>query len=149
MYKSMFAKIRTAKTTVTQCRSCYTSHDKLIPGISWAKFKTFPHQKAMNIYLGSQSHIEEIRHIIPLRYTEQKNRGFADNLYLIDSNIAQDIANRILPFIINKDRMICETNPGLGFITSELLDGGLERVRLYESCPEFRLTLKVYSCGKT
>ncbi|GJQ66618.1 mtTFB2 [Trypoxylus dichotomus] len=81
----------------------------------------------MNLYLSSAKHIQNIRYIIP------------------HSAIASDIAKHVLPVVKDKSGIVCETNAGLGFLTSELLDGGLHRIRLYETCSDFRLTLKGFS----
>lgn len=138
----MFSKIKHATQTLAY-RKCYTLPPEVIPNLSWERFETLPHRKRMNLYLSSAKHIEEIRHIIPCKYTELKKRALADNLYLVDARIASDIAKHILPFLKDKSRKVCETNAGLGFLTSELLEGGVEQIRLYETCSDFRLTLKV------
>lgn len=67
-----------------------------------------------------------------------------DSLYLIDSIIAKEIVHHVLSELEDvKNKVICETNAGLGMIALELLDSGVQLVRLYESCPEFRNSLKV------
>lgn len=141
----IFLKIKRTNIAIV-ARTCYALPKEAVPGLSWEKFYTLPHRKKINLYLSSCKHIEDIRYIIPYKYTEIKKHTLADNLYLVDSRIAADIAKRILPFIKDKNRMVCETNAGLGFITSELLDNGLDRIRLYETCSDFRLTLKVNYC---
>ncbi|KAK9694339.1 hypothetical protein QE152_g33615 [Popillia japonica] len=132
----IFLKIKRTNIAIVT-RTCYALPKEAVPGLSWEKFYTLPHRKKINLYLSSCKHIEDIRYIIPYKYTEIKKHTLADNLYLVDSRIAADIAKRILPFIKDKNRMVCETNAGLGFITSELLDNGLDRIRL--------LTLKGFS----
>ncbi|KRT83981.1 hypothetical protein AMK59_1097, partial [Oryctes borbonicus] len=139
---TMFLKIKHVKLMCT-CRTYYSLPEEIC-GFSWKKFYSLPHRKKMNVYLNSAKHIESIRHIIPCKYTDLKRRTVADNLYLIDSLIARDIAKHILPTIKDKNSIVCETNAGLGFLTSELLDGDIQRIRLYETCADFRLTLKVH-----
>ncbi|KAG5884975.1 hypothetical protein JTB14_000366 [Gonioctena quinquepunctata] len=43
---------------------------------------------------------------------------------------------------LSEKQIISETNAGLGLISTELLERGVDRVRMYESCPEFRQELK-------
>lgn len=138
----MLSKIRNVKEKVN-CRMCYTLINKTISDIPLEKFQSLSHRKRMNLYLNSSECIEDVKPYIPKRYFDQKVRTISDNLYLIDSRLATDIAKHILPAIKDTDQMICETNAGLGLLTSELLDNGLKWVRLYETCPDFRVTLKV------
>ncbi|KAF5297113.1 hypothetical protein FQA39_LY02693 [Lamprigera yunnana] len=80
---------------------------------------------------------------MPKQFLIINRKKLFSHLYLIDDGIAKDAVKCILPYLIYKDtHIVCETNPGLGLITTELLNGGIELVRLYESCDEFRNTLK-------
>lgn len=95
-------------------------------------------------YLHSEPHLYEMSRYIPDKHLVLRQRNTIENLYLVDSHIAKDVVSQILPIITkNKNQIVCETNAGLGLISSELLDSGLPMVRLYEACPEFRIALKV------
>lgn len=98
-------------------------------------------------YFNSKPHLKKIQEYIPKKYLINKRYpAIIENLYLIDSEIAKDIVKHILPILqSNKNQLVCETNAGLGFITTELLDNGIELVRLYETCSEFRVTLKDFN----
>lgn len=81
---------------------------------------------------------------IPQKYFKLKARDRIENMYLVDSKIAKHAVSLILPLIReNNEQVVCETNAGLGLISSELLDNGWPLMRLYETCPDFRAALKV------
>lgn len=95
-------------------------------------------------YMQSKSSLKEMVPFIPEKYFTIKRKTPPENLYLIDEDVAKSVVNRILPLLKrNEDQVICETNAGLGLISSQLLDNGIKLVRLYESCSEFRQSLKV------
>lgn len=83
---------------------------------------------------------------IPQKYLRH-NKG-AEHHYLICPTTAKDIVDKIMPFLdLSGKQLIAETNTGLGLITGELLDRGVNFVRMYENCPEFRVELKVSCFG--
>lgn len=95
-------------------------------------------------YLKSELHLFEMCPYIPVKYLKLKRRESIENMYLIDTKVAKDVVSQILPIIQkNKKQIVCETNAGLGLISSELLDHDWPMVRLYEICVEFRTALKV------
>lgn len=104
-----------------------------------------PTSKAkLRSYLKSQTNLFEMLPYIPQKYITLKRRDFIENLYLIDSKIAKDAVSQVVSTIQkNNKQVVCETNAGLGLISSELLDAGVPVVRLCESCPDFRVALKV------
>lgn len=95
-------------------------------------------------YLSSAPHLKELKAHIPHKYLVVKRHLSAiENMYLINSETAKDIAKRILP-IVKTDfngQVVAETNAGLGLVTVELLKSGVKLIRLYESCSEFREAL--------
>lgn len=96
-------------------------------------------------YFKSEPHLSAVKKYIPEKYFALKHdTSLLDSLYLIDSVIAKDIVRKVLSELSDvKKQVICETNAGLGLISLELLDSGINLVRLYECCPEFRNSLKV------
>lgn len=98
-------------------------------------------------YIASEPHLKAVREYIPEKYIAVKHSKVAiDSIYLIDSKIAKDIVKHILPKLTKQeDQIIAETNAGLGLIASELLDQNVKLVRLYESCAEFRNSLKTFN----
>lgn len=107
--------------------------------------KTF--KTRLTKYFNSKPHLKQIQEYIPKKYLINKRYpANIENLYLIDSEVAKDIVKQILPTLLsNKNQLVCETNAGLGFISTELLDNGIDLVRLYETCSEFRKTLKDFN----
>lgn len=104
------------------------------------------HYIKLGKYFESNPSAKKLKPFIPAKYFELKRKTPPESLYLIDSSIAKKVALQVFP-ILNaqkKNQIICETNAGLGLIASELLDAGIPTIRLYESCSDFRFTLKVY-----
>lgn len=134
--KLVFCERKNASTSNTKEKK--TSAESKPPESS-KSFKT-----RLTKYFNSKPHLKKIQKYIPEKYLI--NESHPANLYLIDSEIAKDIVKHILPIIqSNKNQLVCETSAGLGFITTELLDNGIELVRMYETCWEFRETLKDFS----
>ncbi|GLV43499.1 mitochondrial transcription factor B2 [Carabus blaptoides fortunei] len=77
----------------------------------------------MDKYMSSNEHLKKIKDDIPVRLL-RKNRKAPDDLYLVDSVVAANIAASLKPYILSGNKTILETNPGFGFITRELLDYG-------------------------
>lgn len=102
------------------------------------------HGMKMKHFFNRHPEIDNIKQYIPKKYLESKRKTLPDNIYLMCSKVAKEIAQIVLPEVKDvKNQVICETNPGLGFISAELLENGVPLVRMYESCPEFREMLKV------
>lgn len=99
----------------------------------------------LTAYFKSEPHLFAVKKYIPEKYFLIKHdTSVLDSLYLVDSNVAKDIVKHVMAEVVDaKKQIICETNAGLGLIALELLDSGVNLVRLYESCPEFRNSLKV------
>ncbi|XP_019868579.2 dimethyladenosine transferase 2, mitochondrial [Aethina tumida] len=101
------------------------------------------HGMKMKHFFNRHPEIDNIKQYIPKKYLESKRKTLPDNIYLMCSKVAKEIAQIVLPEVKDvKNQVICETNPGLGFISAELLENGVPLVRMYESCPEFREMLK-------
>lgn len=106
------------------------------------------HSKEMEKYFLENPQILEIKNDIPVRFLK-KNRKAPDDLYLIDKNAAAEIAAVIKPYILENNKSIIETNPGLCFLTKDLLNTGLNRLQVYESTVCFRdniLVSIIYAC---
>lgn len=79
---------------------------------------------------------------IPIKYLRVNSA--AEHHYLISPKIAKQVVDKIMPFLdLSGKQLIAETNAGLGLISGELLERGVDLVRMYESCSEFRTELKV------
>lgn len=91
--------------------------------------------RALNALFKSNAKIENLKNNIPRKYFKLK--ACADHLYLIDPDVAEDSVGLILPDIKNR-KYIAETNAGLGLITKQLIDNGIKKVHMYETCPLFR-----------
>lgn len=97
-------------------------------------------------YLESKPNLKEMIEFIPEKYLRIKRISPPEHLYLIDNSIAKSVVKYVYPKIKkydNDDHVICETNAGLGLITSELLEKGINLVRMYETCVLFRQGLRV------
>ncbi|RZC34521.1 dimethyladenosine transferase 2, mitochondrial, partial [Asbolus verrucosus] len=101
------------------------------------------HTLRLSNFFDNNPHLLPVKKHIPEKYFALKRVTQPENLYLIDEQVAKKAAAYILPRIKqNENQIVCETNAGLGFITSYLLENGVKLVRLYESCPDFKVYLK-------
>ncbi|CAH0551418.1 unnamed protein product [Brassicogethes aeneus] len=101
------------------------------------------HTTKINNFFRKDPDLAEIKEFIPEKYLDCKRKTLTDNLYLICAKIARRTVRHVMPAIKNNtNQIVCETNAGLGFISSELLRKKIPLIRLYESCPEFREMLK-------
>lgn len=90
----------------------------------------------------SEPELKKLLPHIPLKYLHRNS--LSQHFYLVSPEVAKDVVKKILPFLdLSGKQLIAETNAGLGLITIELLKAGVNRVRMYESCSEFRMELKV------
>ncbi|VEN60295.1 unnamed protein product [Callosobruchus maculatus] len=102
-----------------------------------------PHTHELYYLFTTNPHIENIKKYIPPKYFLRPNKLPADNIYLICPKTATKIADIVFKYLRStKAQVVAETNAGLGLIATELLDRGLDLIRLYESCPEFREELR-------
>lgn len=58
-------------------------------------------------------------------------------LYLMNPDVAKSLATMISKDLLKNTSHVIETNPGLGFLTKELLDMGVPSVTLYEKNESF------------
>ncbi|KYB26311.1 dimethyladenosine transferase 2, mitochondrial [Tribolium castaneum] len=101
------------------------------------------HKARLGQFFRKHPHLGDVKHDIPEKYFALKRLTPPENLYLIDAQVAKKAVTYILPHITkNENQLVCETNAGLGLISGELLDSGVNLVRLYESCPDFKEHLK-------
>lgn len=109
-----------------------------------SKQKQKGHSIRLTKYFESHQHLKEIRRYIPEKYLTLKRKTAPESMYLIDQEIARDVVSHILPILKEqKNQVVAETNAGLGFISTELLERGMPTMRLYESCSDFRQGLLV------
>lgn len=94
-------------------------------------------------YFSSKPCLRDIKQCIPNKYFVLNRRTAPENIYLIDPDIANEATATILSCLKNTKGLICETNVGLGLLASNLLNNGVNMIRLYESCSDFRYSLKV------
>ncbi|KAK4884387.1 hypothetical protein RN001_000658 [Aquatica leii] len=97
----------------------------------------------LNRYFDGLFYLKDVKQSIPEKYFVVTRKQVFQHMYLVDQKIAKEVVRTILPYLKCDDpHIVCESNPGLGLITTELLREGVEMVRLYESCIEFRNILK-------
>lgn len=65
-----------------------------------------------------------------------------ESMYLINKNTASNIAKAVKSKLVG-DAPVVEVNPGLGFLTQELLKSDIKHIYLYESSNHFDAVLKV------
>lgn len=95
-------------------------------------------------YMQSDEKLSPLIKHIPNKYFPSKKKALISNMYLVNPEVAESVAGWIMPFVKSKsDQVICETNAGLGLISSNLLKAGLGRIRIYESCMDFQTYLTV------
>lgn len=104
------------------------------------------YSKAIENFLNQHPHLENIKKYIPSQYLNISSKISNEYLYLICTKTAKIIADHVVPSIC-EDQIIAETNAGLGLVTTELLERGVKRVRMYESCPDFRVDLKKFDAA--
>lgn len=98
--------------------------------------------REMKQFFEANSDLSQIMQYIPRKYL--RINSVSEHHYLVCQKTARDITDKIVPFMdLSGKQLIAETNAGLGLITAELLERGADLVRMYESCPEFRMELKV------
>lgn len=108
----------------------------------FATAKTRGMTKEMREFFESVPELLDVMPHIPSKYL--RNNSTSEHHYLISSTIAKHIVDKIMPFLdLSGKQLIAETNAGLGLITSELLEKGVNLVRMYEYCSEFRVELRV------
>ncbi|CAH2000897.1 unnamed protein product [Acanthoscelides obtectus] len=105
--------------------------------------KRIPFSHELHYFLTANPHLSTVKKYIPPRYFAETTAP--ENMYLICPNAAKSIANIVFPHLRStKSQVIAETNAGLGLITTELLEKGVDLIRLYESCSDFRKELKAF-----
>lgn len=99
--------------------------------------------KQFKEYVDKHNELKDVFHHLPFRIMKQQKDSTLQSLHLICPKIADKVATHVFPIIkTNKNQIICETNAGLGLITSKLLDNGIEYVRMYEVFHEFQTYLR-------
>ncbi|XP_011504668.1 PREDICTED: dimethyladenosine transferase 2, mitochondrial, partial [Ceratosolen solmsi marchali] len=74
--------------------------------------------------------------IIPKRLL-QNNCNKNSLLYLVDPSTAKDLTSIISPELLQDHYSVIECNPGLGLLTQELLNIGIQHITLLEKCVNF------------
>ncbi|KAJ8932073.1 hypothetical protein NQ314_014975 [Rhamnusium bicolor] len=125
-------------------RSCHKAEQLKVQTVAKpVKNTRTTHSKRINLFFSKNEDLKELKQYIPSKYFQLKRIGIPENLYLICPSVAKTIVSHLMPTLnLNSNQIICETNAGLGLIATELLENGVKLVRLYESCPDFRLELK-------
>lgn len=99
-------------------------------------------KKEMRQFFESDPELMDVLPHIPTKYLGVNTNS--EHHYLISTAIAKQIVDKIMPFLdLSGKQLITETNAGLGLITTELLEKGVNLVRMYEACSEFRTELRV------
>lgn len=117
-------------------------HTRIYKRYSSFNILTRSYSRGVKDYLRKNPELLEIKQYIPDKYLKTSSKIANEYLYLICPNAAHKIADHVVSAATD-NQIIAETNTGLGLITTELLEKGIKKVRMYESCSEFRVDLKV------
>lgn len=127
---TFFKEIFKSESSCTYCSEAKTAVKKI------------KSNKGIKHFFQSDSELLKIYPHIPSKYL--RKNSVSEHFYLISPKIAKDIVKKIMPFLdLSGKQLIAETNAGLGLITLELLKEGVNLVRMFETCSEFRTELKV------
>ncbi|ENN70609.1 dimethyladenosine transferase 2, mitochondrial [Dendroctonus ponderosae] len=101
-------------------------------------------------YKGREKHLQEIskffrqhpsigayQNVLPAKIVQSKTYKNPEYVYLVNPQVADDIAKYVFQSIQSKNHIVAESNPGLGLISQSLIKLGIRSVRLYELNPEF------------
>uniref|UniRef100_A0A6P7G9E1 Dimethyladenosine transferase 2, mitochondrial n=1 Tax=Diabrotica virgifera virgifera TaxID=50390 RepID=A0A6P7G9E1_DIAVI len=121
------------QNSIFEFRKCYNGFSKTRRGYA----------KLIDLYFDKHPELSNIKKYIPNKYLSISSKVANEHLYLICVKTAKIIADHVIPFV-KEDQIVAESNVGLGLITTELLEKGVKRVRMYETCPEFRVDLKSF-----
>ena len=134
LYRRMinYSKLLKALRTVSnQLYRNSSTRENYIPGKMLTFFK-------------NETQILEIIKLFPPQHVKTKINTRIEYLYLINPDVAKSIAKHISSILNQKkEHFVAETNPGIGLLTKELLNGGIKLLRLYESCSDMRAHLMV------
>ncbi|KAF7265586.1 hypothetical protein GWI33_021038 [Rhynchophorus ferrugineus] len=101
------------------------------------------HINDLKKFFKAHPYLESYRQYIPpkiLNFRQKKH----DRFYLICPNVAKAASKHILQGIKdNNNQVIAEVNPGIGYLTKELLDGGVDNLKLYEPNDIFYPVIKL------
>lgn len=99
------------------------------------------HTNEISVYLNSKECLKNKLPVIPSRLLVRRVKS-PESLYLIDSDIADEIFYLIRSDLLSTDSHIIEVNPGLGLITQKLLATEIQKLRLFETEQHFVSLLK-------
>lgn len=96
-------------------------------------------QDLINYLNKNKEYSEIVPHLPKMLFKKYKT---PETMYLINKKTANDIAN-VIKNHFEKEVPIVEVNPGLGFLTEEILKSQNKQIFLYESMKFFQNSLKV------
>lgn len=132
---------RLTRLSLKSCRLC--TH---VPSESKCIFKerkpSAKHLSDLKTFFQTYSYLIPYKQYIPTQILHFPGNKY-DKLYLICPNVAKTVAKHILKEVKGNDnQVVAEINPGLGYISKELLDG-INKVKLYEPNNLFYPVIKV------
>ncbi|XP_030753407.1 dimethyladenosine transferase 2, mitochondrial [Sitophilus oryzae] len=130
------------KIRANRCQLCTKSDNEKAP----VKRRRHISKRSSEVdaFFQSNNHMEYLKELIPANIKLQRKTVIPDRMYLICPNTAKKVAEYVWEQTkSNTNQLICETNPGVGVITIELLEKGARKVRLYEPNELFHEPLKV------
>ncbi|PNF30306.1 hypothetical protein B7P43_G15016 [Cryptotermes secundus] len=92
-------------------------------------------------YLNSKDYLKSVLYCLPQKLLKRK-RSNPDALYTVDRDVAKKLVDVIALDVVKGGAPVFEVNPGLGFISRELLAAGVQRLWLSESSLAFSQQLK-------
>lgn len=103
--------------------------------------KSSKHANEICVYFNSKDCLKNKLPVLPSRLLLKRVKS-PEGLYLIDSDIADEIFDLIRSDLLSTDSHIIEVNPGLGLITQKLLAAKIQKLRLFETDQHFVSLLK-------
>ncbi|RZF42842.1 hypothetical protein LSTR_LSTR003666 [Laodelphax striatellus] len=89
--------------------------------------------KATSEFINSRECLRKMKNLFEMSFAEQARNG----PYLCDEIVARTICESIERTITSKDMPVIELNPGVGFLTKEIIDAGLLNLQLFEPSSNF------------
>ncbi|XP_066991460.2 dimethyladenosine transferase 2, mitochondrial [Anabrus simplex] len=98
--------------------------------------------KEMREYLSSKESLSRVSDIMPHSFLKRRKKS-GESLYVVDDDVAKQFVDAVKSvWNLEEDHVVLEGNPGLGLISNELINGGVKRLLLYESCNTFHPQLQ-------
>lgn len=105
------------------------------------KVKSTRHIKDIYDYVNSKDSLKRKLPDIPSRLLSKRIKS-PEGIYLIDSDVAEEVFDIMRSDLLPSHNHIIEVNPGLGLLTQKLLAAKIRKLRLFEADQQFFVNLK-------